>query len=108
MYQRVWKRKASVLVSDLSPVLLISPVKETVSVFDLSAPLRVPNVKSLKLMGPKPISSKQQAVADDLVEGQLGLFGALSALIRDNQELSQLKSDLAQSLVMSKAPKYFQ
>jgi integrase len=96
-----------VLESDLSPVLLVSPVKETVSVFDLSAPLRVPNVKSLKLMGPKPISSKQQAVADDLVEGQLGLFGALSALIRDNQELSQLKSDLAQSLVMSKAPNTF-
>ena len=107
MYQRVWKRKASVLESDLSPVLLVSPVKEIVSVFDLSAPLRVPNVKSLKLMGPKPISNKQQAVADDLVEGQFGLFGALSALIRDNQELGQLKSDLAQSLVMSKAPNTF-
>ena len=58
-------------------------------------------------MGPKPISSKQQAVADDLVEGQFGLFGALSVLIRDNQELSQLKPDLAQSLVMSKAPNTF-
>jgi hypothetical protein len=58
-----------VLESDLSPVLLVSPAKETVSAFDLSAPLRVPNVKSLKLMGPKPISNKQQTVAGDLVEG---------------------------------------
>ena len=107
MYQRGWKRKASVLESDLSPVLLVSPVKEIVSVFDLSAPLRVPNVKSLELMGPKPINNRQQAVADDLVEGQFGMFGALSALIRDNRELGQLKSDLAQSLVMSKAPNTF-
>ena len=63
MYQRVWKKKPNVPEPDLSPVLLVSPVKEVVSVFDLSAPLRVPNVKHLKLMGPKPISSKQQAQA---------------------------------------------
>ena len=99
MYQRVWKRKASILEPDLSPVLLVSPVKEVFSVFDLSAPLRVRNVKHLKLMGPKPISSKQQAQADDLVREQVGLFGALSALVEGNQELSKLKSDLAQSLV---------
>ena len=76
------------LQSDLSPVLLVSPVKEVVSVFDLSAPLRVPIVKHLKLMGPEPISSKQQAQADHLVREQFGLFGALSAFIEGNQELS--------------------
>jgi hypothetical protein len=58
-------------------------------------------------MGPKPISSKQQTQADDLVREQFGLFGALSALAGGNQELSKLKSDLAQSLVMSKAPNTF-
>ena len=55
-------------------------------------------------MGPKPISSKQQAQADDLVREQFGPFGALFALAGGNQELSKLKSDLAQFLVMSKAP----
>ena len=109
MYQRVWKRKANVLEPDLSPVLLVSPVKKVASVFDLSTPLRVriPNVKHLKLMGPTSISSKQQALATDLVKGQIGLFGALSALVRDNQELSELKLNLTKSSVMSKVPNTF-
>ena len=84
MYQRVWKRKAIVLESDLPLLILVSHVKEVVSVFDLSSPLRVPNVKQLKLMGPTPINSKQHAQADGLVRGQFGLFGALSALVRGN------------------------
>ena len=104
VYQKVWKRKAGVLIED-SPVVL--DVAASSSPVDWSAPLRVPDMKHVKIMGPKPINVKQKNLAETLVGEQFGLFGGLSVLAGENPELNHLRQDLAESLVMSRAPNTF-
>ena len=73
----------------------------------LSAPLRVPDVSSLRVQGPKPASKKQKVMAESLLEEQSGLFGALSEMASEDQFLLQLSQGVARSLVMAKAPSTF-
>ena len=71
-YHEVLKRKAGVLETqsvalatsygELSPVLLVSPVKNGERPVNGSAPLRVPDKKHLKILGPKPINPRQAAL----------------------------------------------
>ena len=66
-YHEVLKRKAGVLETffdELSPVLLVSPVKPGERPWNGSAPLRVPDKKHLKMIGPKSINPRQAALAE--------------------------------------------
>ena len=112
------KRKAGVLETqsvalatssgELSPVLLASPVKPGGRPVIGSAPLRVPNKKYLRIIGPKPINPKQAALAESLVLEEFGLFGDLrEKILGENSQLAHLQTGLAKSLVMSKAPSTF-
>jgi hypothetical protein len=113
-YQEVLKRKAGVLETqsvalatssgELSPVLLVSPVKPGENG---SAPLRVPDKKYLRIIGPKPINPRQAALAESLVLEEFGLFGDLREILGENSQLAHLQTGLAKSLVMSKAPSTF-
>ena len=110
-YYEVLKRKAGVLETqsvalatssgELSPVLLVSPVKPGENG---SAPLRVPDKKYLRIIGPKPINPRQAALAESLVLEEFGLFGDLREILGENSQLAHLQTGLAKSLVMSKAP----
>ena len=93
LYAKVWKRKAGVLDPVLtlalregvyltalpeaylagSTDLVVAPLSSSM---DLSAPLRVPDVSSLKVQGPKPASKEQLAMAESLLSEQSGVFGA--------------------------------
>ena len=116
-YLRVLKRKAGILDTqpvalatlsgELSPVSLVNCDQPAVLPFNKKAPLRVPEKKNLKIMGPKPMNLKQSALAKALVSEKVGLFGALADLVGDDSQLVQLQSGLAESLVMSKAPSTF-
>ena len=116
-YHEILKRKAGVLETqtvalatssgELSPVLLVSPVKPVERPGNERAPLRVPDLKHMKILGPKPINPKQAALAESLVSENFGLFGALSETLGENSQLAHLQSDLAESLVMAKAPSTF-
>ena len=77
------------------------------SSIDLSAPLRVPDISSLKVQGPKPASKKQIAMAESLLSEQSGVFGALSEMAGEDQYLQHLNRGVAQSMVMAKAPSTF-
>ena len=88
-------------------VLLVNPVKPVVRPLNKEAPLRAPEKKHLRVMGPEPMNPKQSALADTLSKEVFGLFGALSALAGDNSQLAHLQSGLVESLVMSKAPSTF-
>ena len=116
-YHEILKRKAGVLETqtvalatssgELSPVLLVSPVKPVERPGNERAPLRVPDMKHMKILGPKPINPKQAALAESLVSENFGLFGDLNEILRENSQLAHLQSDLAESLVMAKAPSTF-
>ena len=116
-YHEVLKRKAGVLETqsvalatssgELSPVLLVSPVKPGERPVNGSAPLRVPDKKYLRIIGPKPINPKQAALAESLVLEEFGLFGDLREILGENSQLAHLQTGLAKSLVMSKAPSTF-
>ena len=81
------KRRAGVLETqpvalatssgELSPALLVNPVKPTERPGNGSAPLRVPDKKCLKIIGPKPINPKKAALTESLVLEEFGLFGDL-------------------------------
>ena len=112
-YHEILKRKAGVLETqtvalatssgEASPVLLVSPIKPVERPGNGRAPLRVPDMKHMKIIGPKPINPKQAALAESLVSENFGLFGALNEILRENSQLAHLQSDLAESLVMAKA-----
>ena len=116
-YHEILKRKAGVLETqtvalatssgELSPVLLVSPVKPVERPGNERAPLRVPDMKHMKILGPKPINPKQAALAESLVSENFGLFGDLNEILGENSQLAHLQSDLAESLVMAKAPSTF-
>ena len=116
-YFRVLKRKAGIhdtqpaalatLPGELSPVPLVNCDQPVVLPLNKKAPLRVPEKKHLRIMGPKPMNPKQSALTKALVSVKVGLFGALSDLVGDDSQLAQLQSGLAESLVMSKAPSTF-
>ena len=124
LYARAWKRKAGVLDPVLtlalregvcltalpeaylagSTYLVDAPLTSSI---DLSAPLRVPDISSLKVQGPKPASKKQIAMAESLLSEQSGVFGALSEMAGEDQYLQHLNRGVAQSMVMAKAPSTF-
>ena len=116
-YLRVLKRKAGILDTqpvalatlsgELSPESLVNCDQPVVLPLNKKAPLRVPEKKNLRIMGPKPMNPKQSALAKALVSEKVGLFGALADLVGDDSQLVQLQSGLAESLVMSKAPSTF-
>ena len=116
-YLKVLKRKAGIfdtqlvalatLPGELSPVNLVNCDQPGVLALNLKAPLRVPEKKHPKIMGPKPMNPKQSALAKTLVSEKVGLFGALSDVVGEDSQLVQLQSGLAESLVMSKAPSTF-
>ena len=93
-YHEVLKRKAGVLETqpvalatssgELSPVLLLSPVKPAERHENGSAPLRVPVKKHLKTIEPKPINATQAALDDSLVLKEFGLFGDLREILGEN------------------------
>ena len=116
-YHEVLKKTAGVLETksvalatsfgELSPVLLFSPVKPTERSVNESAPLRVPDKKHLKIIGPKLINPRQAVLVESLVLEEFGLFGALNEIRGENSHLAHLESNLDESLAMSKAPSTF-
>ena len=116
-YLKVLKRKAGIfdtqpvalatLPGELSPVNLVNCDQPGVLALNLKAPLRVPEKKHLRIMGPKPMNPKQSALAKTLVSEKVGLFGSLSDVVGEDTQLVQSQSGLAESLVMSKAPSTF-
>ena len=116
-YLNVLKGKAGILDTqpvalatlpgELSPVNLVNCDQPGVLALNLKTPLRVPEKKHLRIMGPKPMNPKQAALAKVLVSEKVGLFGALSDLVGDDSQLAQWQSGLAESLVMSEAPSTF-
>ena len=93
-YLRVLKRKAGILDTqpvalatlpgELSPVTLVNCDQPVVLALNLKAPLRVPEKKHLRIMGPKPMNPRQSALAKTLVSEKVGLFGALLDLIGED------------------------
>ena len=55
VYQKVLKRKVGVLIEHS---LVVLHVTASSSPIDWSAPLKVPDMKHVKIMGPKPINIK--------------------------------------------------
>ena len=116
-YLEVLKRKAGVLethsvalataIGELSPVWPVNPLQLVKVPLDGRAPLRVPDKKHLRIIGPKPINDRQAALAESLVTESVGLFGTLSEMLGKDNQFAYLQSDLAESLVMSKATSTF-
>ena len=93
------------LVPDVQLALL--PVVQPAQPSLPFASLELPDIRSVKLRGPDPISSSQLVAASDLAGSSGGLFGQVNSLVSDHPMLASLRDGLARSLVQSRAPSTF-
>ena len=87
--------------------LSILPVVQPVQPSLPFTALELPDIRSVKLRGPDPISSSQMIAASGLVGSSGGLFGQVNSLVSDHPLLAPLRDGLARSLVQSRAPSTF-